>query len=154
MVEPSTLHRLVEGGVQEPRIGTLRKLADAFGVPIGYLLGDISADAAQGPSSPLPEPYWLIQSFHRRRQETTRNWLRKVSGVPSHEREFLIDFLDFKFSPLGADFPIPGVQHLVEPIGNPTSHQIGIVRRFAEMESELIEAAAERLKSMNPKVSR
>jgi transcriptional regulator with XRE-family HTH domain len=51
-------HRLLTGGVTNPRLRTIQGLAEAFGVSLTWLLGEQV-------TTPLAEPFWLLISYYR-----------------------------------------------------------------------------------------
>lgn len=139
-VEPSTLHRLLEGKVADPRVNTVRKLADAFGVPTAWLLGLVTTESAQGDELPLPEVYWLLRSFHRRRQREDREILKyAASGAPNQVRERLVQ-LDLM--PASEGFPLKSVSHLLRELPADDPERVQIERDFAELEGRIIAMAA------------
>lgn len=139
-VEPSTLHRLLEGKVADPRINTVRKLAEAFGVPTAWLLGVESTESAQGKETLLPEAYWLLRSFHRRRQQADRELLKRaVGGSAIQVREGLAN-LDLL--PASEGFPLESVSHLLREVPQDDPDRVQIERDFAELEGRLVAMAA------------
>lgn len=70
------LSRIEVGGVKQPRLAVLKRLAEALEIPAGYLLGEMSE--AQAKAAP-PEPMLgeLIQSYER---------------LPASERQELVDY--------------------------------------------------------------
>ena len=73
------LSRIEVGGVTQPRLAVLQRLAAALAIPVGYLLGETSE--AQAKAAP-PEPMLgeLIQSYER---------------LPGQERRQLVEYARF-----------------------------------------------------------
>ena len=69
------LSRIEVGGVKQPRLAVLERLAKALGVPVGYLLGETGGTGTKEPM--LGE---LIQSYER---------------LPGQERRQLVDYAKF-----------------------------------------------------------
>lgn len=131
-IEPSTLHRILAGGVTSPRLGTIEYVAKAFGLPVGWLVGEIDSQNS------LPVPYWLILSFHRTRQLPARERLRAVGGK-RNVNELSESFL-FDLRPKEKTLPVRSLHDLFAA-KEPSDEQIALFRRTAELETAIVEAA-------------
>lgn len=143
-VEPSTLHRILEGRVSEARISTVRRLANALGIPVSWLLGELTSQVAQTSKPLLPEPVWLIWSFHRAHQRKARTALAQAPAA-KRKGSRAAQLREFRFSPFEKEFPIPVLTDLITTGDSPTAEELEMVRRCAEFESAVVELAASKL---------
>ncbi len=139
-VQPSTLHRLLDGSVSDPRMGTLRSLAESFGVPLGWLVGDMSTEAAQGTESNLPEGYWLLRSYHGRRQRAARAAI--TDQERPHQNHVAENSQEFDYFRNSALSPEQSVAALIRAIPEQEPDRLDYERRLAQLETDLLERAA------------
>src|SRR6185312_162270 len=157
---PSTLHRILEGKVEAPRISTVAKMADGFGLPFAWLIGEVStADAQAKEPVRLWEPYWLISRFHRRTQQFNRSWLARVkedrnNGYNREAIKIIADYTDFGLIPNGSGDAV--LDLYIKPLINlpapGTAVEIALYRRLAEVETEMVALAVKRLRRIGVRI--
>lgn len=88
-IAPSNFARMLSGHVEDPRLNTLRKLADAFNVPLTWLLGDQEhlPEESQQPQ----DPTWLIliDRYHMREQKRILGHLKPGQEIDPGVRSAL-----------------------------------------------------------------
>lgn len=151
----STVHRVVEGKVTAPRLTTLEALAEAYGLPLSWLVGEVSAREAQhGAEVVLPEALWIVRQTFRRRQRDDRRWLDRVETSHAYSdnpeiRKIVADFSDFRLLPDGTgtalDVQLLPVIAEAEPVGE---QEIIAYRALAEAETRVLALAVKRLKKL------
>ncbi len=134
-MEASTLHRLLVGDVEGPRLSTVERLADAFGVPVGWLLGEISCPD----QNEMPEAYWLILCYHRHRQRVFRNEKTTQRKMQPNSTK-LFEPLAFDLRPGQTVIPMASMTGLFASSA-PNEKQINLFREAAELETAIVEAA-------------
>lgn len=138
-METSTLFRLVEGAVSDPRTATVRRVADAFGVPAAWLLGEIDASQAQQRDDPLPEWLWLLDAYSQLRERKLRAWLDDAAATNSEARSLLAALRDFRLLPAVSRSPLAVVGQLITPHGAAPEAEIRAVRNLYAAQLELLE---------------
>jgi transcriptional regulator with XRE-family HTH domain len=155
---PSTLHRLLQGSVQAPRLSTLKSLADTFGVPVGWLIGEVSTSGGQSAETPLAEVYWILQKFYRRKQLADREWIRVAASDPKmvnipEIKEMINLFRNFRLMPDGGG-TLPGrflPPAIVDFTKSGTQPEVEIFRNLALLETHLLAVAVAKMKKMGAK---
>lgn len=145
-IEPSTLHRILEGKVLEPRIPTVERIAEKMGVPPAWLLGAISTEIAQSTEPKLPEAYWLIVSFYRNKQRPMRARLAAATQLSSEARQLIRKIENFDISPLEG-FPSPFITDQLLST-KPTARDLSLIRGCLRLETEVLEYAEYALRRM------
>jgi hypothetical protein len=140
-ISPIGLHRVLHGKVTGPRLNTIQDYAESFGVPLAWLLGELSTTDAQPDGVDLPEPFWLILAFNRHRQERVREKLRSQRPATATARQIQNAFVLFDFFPLSPDFPDQRVTVLAKQLNPKNVADLAVIRRCAELESLLLETA-------------
>ncbi|MEO8911049.1 MAG: helix-turn-helix transcriptional regulator [Gemmatimonadaceae bacterium] len=138
-VETSTLFRLVEGVVSDPRLKTVRRLADAFGVPASWLLGEVDASQAQQCENPLPEWLWLLDAYSQVRERKLRAWLSEVEVSNPETAELLGQLNGFRLLPTQARSPLAVLDRIVTTHGAAPDEEIRAVRNVYAMQLEILE---------------
>lgn len=149
-VEPSTLHRLVEGAVGNPRLATLRTLADSFGLPVSWISGELTTAQTQGPDQPAQsESEWLLTAFNRARQKRARDKLL-YSPLQTPLQTWIGEtFRSYNLNPATPQFPLADVQKLMQAMPEDSPIRIDINRKFQQLEFDLVEAAAAMMSSFS-----
>lgn len=145
-VPVSTVHRILEGQVEAPRLDTLRQIAEGSGIPIAWLLGDSTTDSAQGGAPAIPEPYWLIISHHAARQRRARDRLERVSPDGPAARRLKTEFLRLQLGPFSDDPAVPALDHLLTKLSPTSERDLDFVRQWAELSSAAIEIVFDKIK--------
>lgn len=145
-----TLQRLLEGTTAQPRIGTVKRLADGYGVPMGWLLGELPSEGAQGPMAALPEPLWLIQAHYRSAQRGMRMWIRNARAPDEKAKEIIQYFQDFSISPLEG---YPNQQFTDELFKGDEldAYSLSLLKGSLSLETELLLNAVRLLRRMGVK---
>ena len=109
-VEQPTLHRILAGRVREPRISTLERLADRFGIPLAWILGELpNAELGAAPvrdelakfvggltSRDLPLWWRIIALYYRRAQRDDRQAIETAKPTSDAARVLLDHYWDFR----------------------------------------------------------
>ena len=157
-VLPSTLTRLLTGSVVAPRLTTVQALSDAFGLPVGWLIGELSTAGAQAGEAPLAESFWLLSRYYGRRQLADREWLMRVAG-PSvtgtnrEAREIIKYFSKFRLLPDGGSELNVALSAVVDFSKEGGTAELEIFRSLAVLETNLLAAAVARLRKMGIRVA-
>ena len=152
-VLPSTLTRLMTGFVVAPRVTTVAQLASAFGVSSGWLIGEVSTVAAQAGETPLAEPYWLLQQYHRRRQWADREWLKRLAGQPNtgtsrDAREIIKYFSKLRLLPDGGSDLKAALSTVVDFSKEGGAVELELFRALAQVETNSLAAAVAKLREI------
>jgi transcriptional regulator with XRE-family HTH domain len=155
-LQASTMHRILEGKVAEPRLSTIRRIADAYGLPLPWLLGEMTEGQARLATAaadltdfwPQPQNAWLVYAYHRTRQQPAREWLaRAYSDAPSTQAT-IEQLRRFDFVPAAASFPVPAIRRILAEGDERTDADLAVTRMCAEMETAVLEYAVEKLKAV------
>ncbi len=85
-VPQQTLNRILTGKTKMPTLVTLQKLADAFGLTVGWLTG--AESEVQGAwSSQYPNWFWLLYMYERQRKASDLSWLAKLKPKTEARRQ-------------------------------------------------------------------
>jgi SOS-response transcriptional repressor LexA len=106
-----TIHRLVTGEVQDPRISTLTLIADYFNISIDQLLGRQALDSrfhskssAQKIKPPFSIPLLTMHQAHAlsKNMKTASNWFRwqSISGDCDYDHLFSIQIKNNLYEPV------------------------------------------------------
>ena len=90
-VTQPTLHRILAGKVKDPKLSTIERLADRFGVPLGWLTGEtesLPVDESTG-AKDIPPSWRLVSGFAQRRQRDDLRWLESVGPTNPEARRIL-----------------------------------------------------------------
>lgn len=151
-VPAPTLHRIMDGSVASPRIGTLRKLADGLGLPLAWLLGDMSTQEAQHVGPGIPENIWLVLSYHTRRQDALRERITALEANTADGRRLKKDFASFNFLPFTSDTPLSeGLDNLCIHLDPSNKKDLALIRAWADLSTLLLEAALQKLRTTQNK---
>ena|ERR1700682_5836404 len=143
-------HRLLTGGIENPRISTISKLSEFLGVPIEYLVGTVSAEEAQGTIDRLPEELWLLRSYYTFRQRRSRDWLATYAQRIRPQKRVdcgdLINLSKVFLFPLDPTSPLKS--SIGAALGTLGAHPkvFDSVRQLYKAETALLEQAVETLK--------
>ena len=146
-IQPSVLHRLLNRETAEPRLGTVRRLADAYGVPLEWLLGETASDEARQRN--VPEWFWLLVAFNRRRQRPARDWLANAEAKSSESRRLISAYREFHLLDFPDESSLPASEDLFG--GKTASHSgaaLELLRMLGDAETELLALVIKRLKEM------
>lgn len=143
-MEPSTLHRIMNSRVGDPRLATARRLADSYGVPVAWLIGEADATDSQK-GRPLPTPMWLIRCYHDKVQSRSREQLRKAMSDSPAAREVLNGLVELQLFPRDGRTAVPAL-HVAVDIEKPSKREIELLRALAQVETSLLENAALRVR--------
>lgn len=84
-INETTFHRILVGKTKSPTIGTIQRLADGFGVTVGWLTGADAISELPGYfSGNYPDWFWLLLAYRRRRCDSLLKWLAQLT--PSNHR--------------------------------------------------------------------
>jgi len=151
-VEPSTLHRIVEGKVRDPRLSTLGRLARAFGVPLEWLLGlgDPPPQATVGRGG--DERLWLVRAFNRARQQPYRDRIRGARAYLSQAGRLREALLELPI--IGPDLVLGSDATAVLLGGaDQQDHQVALARLAGDLEMELLRWGVARLRELGAESS-
>jgi transcriptional regulator with XRE-family HTH domain len=151
-VEPSTLHRIVEGKVHDPRLSTLGRLARAFGVPLEWLLGlgDPPAQATVGRGG--DERLWLLEAFNRARQQPYRDWISGARADVSQAGRLRKALLELP--PIGPELVLEREATAVLLQGaDRENYQLTAARLAGDLETELLRWGVARLRELGAESS-
>ena len=144
-----TLHRILDGSVDTPRLQTLRKFAEGFGVPLAWILGDISTVEAQQFGSGIPEAVWLVLSYHMRRQNRLRERIGLFEVATETGKSLKEGFMDFNFLPFASEMPmIPALDELSTELDAKDSKDMALIRQWAALSTAFLESALTKLRAM------
>lgn len=137
----STVHRMVTGAVSDPHTSTVDMMAEAFGVPGGWLRGELATGVSQGDENRRSEPQWLLRCYANARQREDRAILAQISdGDDRRAMTRLIAAL--RLMPGDPDFPLPEVAELLSRWPADAPERLDVERRLADLETALIKLAA------------
>ena len=143
-MEPSTLHRIMNSRIGDPRLATARRLADSFGVPMAWLIGEADAIAFQNGRS-LPTPMWLIRCYHDKVQSRSREQLRRAMSDNPAAREPLGSLVELQLFPRDGRSVVPALRVAIDT-EEPSKREIELLRDLAQVETALLENAAQRVR--------
>lgn len=143
-IEPSTLHRIMNSRVGDPRLATARRLAESFGVPVGWLIGEADAADLQN-GRPAPTPMWLIRCYHDKVQSRPREQLRKAMNDNPAARELLSGLVELQLFPRDGRSVVPALRVAIDT-EKPSKKETELLRDLAEVETALLENAAQRVR--------
>ena len=146
-VEASTLHRIVEGKVHDPRLSTIERLARAYGVPLEWLLGlrDQLTEPTAGRDG--SGSLWLVEAFNRARQQPYRDWIsgsRVYLSQAGRLRKALLEL-----PPIGPDMAL-GRDATAVLLGGADreNYQLAVARLAGDLEMELLRWGVARLQEL------
>lgn len=138
-VDTSTLFRLVEGSVSDPRMDTVRRLADEFGVPAMWLVGELNAAGAQPQQDPLPEWVWLLDAYARKREQKLRDWLAEAHASNSDAKTLIGELKKFRLYPTAERSPLAILSLLITPSEEGLDEEILALRHVYQLQLEMLE---------------
>lgn len=79
-VPQSTLHRILAGKTADPRLSTLRRLAEGFNVELSWLTGEVDRFPEERSELRVARPLWwhLIARFSAGQVQSERAWLGRA----------------------------------------------------------------------------
>jgi transcriptional regulator with XRE-family HTH domain len=149
-VRQPTLHRILSGEVREPKLSTLRQLADQFGIPLAWMTGEVALlpNESGTPEDRIPRWWNLLSLYHDRVQRDLRLWISLVSPKTEQGQRIVDMFAEFSVRERtrGFFFTLAGPAiHSGSPI--PDSFQPAW-RALLRMETEMVQLAARQLKAI------
>lgn len=144
-MEPSTLHRILNDRVGDPRLTTAQRLADSFGVPVSWLLGEASAEQAQGDKAAVPLPLWLIRSYHDKVQSRARELLRQSQVGDNRMRRLMGELAGLQLFPRDGRASVPALPAIID-VQSPSRKEVTMLRSLAEIETAVLDHAIARLR--------
>lgn len=138
-VDTSTLFRLIEGSVSDPRMDTVRRLAEEFGVPAMWLVGELDAAGAQTLHDPLPEWVWLLDAYARKREQKLRDWLSEADASNPDAKRLIGDLKRFRLFPTAQRSPFAILSHLMTPGDEGIDEEIQALRHLYQLQLEMLE---------------
>lgn len=143
-VPTSTLHRILEGQVEDPRIGTLRRLAEGFGVSVGWLTGEVD-DAVEFREAPTWKS--LILRYNETRQRPLRAAL--AGATTKAGKRLAATYAELNWLERKGEGPIPEPHLIFEDAPRQgDDDRTALLRQVGELETAILNAAVRRLSRM------
>lgn len=151
-VEASTLHRIVEGKVHDPRLSTLERLARAFGVPLEWLLGLRDQPTEPMAGRDASGSLWLVEAFNRARQQPYQDWISGSRGYRSQASRLRSALIELP--PIGPDMAL-GRDATAVLVGGADreNYQLAVARLAGDLEMELLRWGVARLQELGAESS-
>jgi len=150
-LDATAYHRLEAGNTPNPRLTTLQALAEHFGLPVGYMSGERSADDLQETGPKLAEEYWLLLRYYRMLQAPSRDWIASVAAGPSsresRKNRELLNLSELSVFPLEQQSPLSSLRALLNR-EKPKKEEIALVRGLFEIETQALELTVKKLKEL------
>ena len=138
-IDASTLFRVAEGTVTDPRLDTVRRLSEAFGVPTAWLLGDADSADAQRGSDLLPEWLWLLDTYFRRRERKLRDWLAQADGEGAEVKSLIAELSALRLFPPTSNTPLSLLTQVIAFTEKGVDEEIRLVRHLYRLQLEILE---------------
>lgn len=142
-VPTPTLHRIVTGQIQSPRIATIRQIADRLGVSASWLIGERSDGDEFGHSSPWRA---LITAYNARRAEELRLKLRHLKPRTAKARRIAAAYQKMSWE---VEPPVPALNDLIDEDGDDDRFLVLMLREFGGLQAELMTRAIERVRELD-----
>jgi transcriptional regulator with XRE-family HTH domain len=142
-LDASNLSRLRDGRVSDPRLATMRKLADAYAIPLAWLLGDddlLPEEAERGHS-----PRWLV--IIDRFQDAQQREARALLTPEELKSDEIIEFDRFRAAGEDAALNLLGKAEMAEPKATKRPRELALYRDVREVETKVLWYVVDKLRA-------